>query len=115
MIGTRNHKSGFESESESTLFSLNPNPDSYFLALNRNPNPPQKARIPDSNPDLDLHITGPDSRVWAGHGPKNASWGATTQRTNAYFVLRFWIESLAIVMVKSVRKDRGGGVKLVHL
>ncbi len=58
VIGPRNFESGFESES--TLFSLNPNPDSYFQALNPNPNPAQKALNPDSNPnpDSDSHITG---------------------------------------------------------
>ncbi len=67
MIGTKKHESGFESESESTLFSLNPNPDSYFLALNPNPNPnpAQKALNPDSNPnpDSDSHITGQDRQT----------------------------------------------------
>ncbi len=62
VIATRNLESGFESESESTLFSLNPNTDSYSLALNPNPdpNPAQKALNPDSNPnpDSDSHITG---------------------------------------------------------
>ena len=60
VIGTRNLKSGFESESESTLFFLNPNPDSYFQALNPNPNLAQKALNPDLNPDpdSDSHITG---------------------------------------------------------
>ncbi len=61
MIGTRNLESGFESESESTLFFWNPNPDSYFLALNPNPdpNPALKALNPDSNPnpDSDSNIT----------------------------------------------------------
>ena len=47
-------ESGFESES--TLFSLNPNPDCYALALNPNPKPAQKALNPDS------HITGPDTK-----------------------------------------------------
>ncbi len=53
-------------ESESTLFFLNPNPDSYFLALNPNPNPnpAQKALNPDSNPDSDSHITGTDLPPW---------------------------------------------------
>ncbi len=64
VIGPRNLESGFESESESTLFFLNPNPDSYILALNPNPdpNPTQKALNPDSNPnpDSDSHITGWD-------------------------------------------------------
>ena len=54
MIGTKNLESGFESESN--LFSLNPNPDSYFLVLNPNPNPAQKAL----NSNLNSHITGPD-------------------------------------------------------
>ncbi len=49
VIRTRNIESGFESESESTMFFLNPNLDSYFLALNLNP--AQKAL------DLDSHIT----------------------------------------------------------
>ncbi len=60
VIGTRNLNSG--SDSESTLFFMNPNPDSYLLALNPNlnPNPAQKALNPDSNPnpDSDSHITG---------------------------------------------------------
>ncbi len=55
VIRTRNLESRFEFESESILFSLNQNPDSYFLALNLNPNlnPAQKALNPDSK-----HITG---------------------------------------------------------
>ncbi len=57
VIGTRNLKSG----SESTLFFLNPNPESYLQNLNPNPNPAQKPMNMDSNlnpnPDLDLHIT----------------------------------------------------------
>ena len=63
MIGPRNLESGFESES--TLFFLNPNPDSYFLALNPNPNPAQKALNLDSNPNLDSdsHITGSNVSV----------------------------------------------------
>ena len=36
---------------------MNPNPDSYFLALNPNPNPAQKALNPDLNLDSDSHIT----------------------------------------------------------
>ena len=63
VIGDQKFESGFESESESTLFFLNLNPDSYILALNPNPdpNPVQKALNPDSNPnpDSDSHITGP--------------------------------------------------------
>ncbi len=56
--GTKNLESGWF-ESESTLFPLNPNPDSYFLAPNPNPNPAQKALNPYSNPnpDSDSHIT----------------------------------------------------------
>ncbi len=50
VIGTKNLESGFESES--TLFFLNSNPDSYLQA----PHPAQKTL----NPDLNLHITGPD-------------------------------------------------------
>ena len=63
VIGTRNLESRFESES--TLFFLNPNPDSYFLALNQNQNPVQKALNPDSNPnpDLDSHITAPEYSI----------------------------------------------------
>ncbi len=58
VIRPRNLESGFESES--TLFFLNPNPDSYSVALNPNPdpNPAQKALNPDSNPNPDSHITG---------------------------------------------------------
>ena len=64
MIGKQKFESGFESESESTNFFLNPNPDSAFQGLNPNPNPnPAKNALnPGSNPnpDSDSHIT--DSR-----------------------------------------------------
>ncbi len=60
MIDKQKYESGFESES--TIFFLNPNPDSAFLGLKPNPNPAKKALNPDSNPnpDSDLHITGLD-------------------------------------------------------
>ncbi len=68
VIRTRNLQSGFESES--TIFFLNPNPDSGFLALNRNPNsnPAQNALNLDSNlnPDMALNITKPDPEA-SGH------------------------------------------------
>ena len=71
VIATRYLESGFESES--TLFFLNPNPDSYSIALNPNPdaNPAQKALNLDPNPDSDLHITGLDIGILLreiGHG-----------------------------------------------
>ncbi len=44
-------ESGFESESESTHFFLNLNPDSTFWGLNPNPNPAKKALNPNSNPN----------------------------------------------------------------
>ncbi len=68
MIGKQKFESGFESESESTIFFLNPNPDSAFQGLNPNPNPnpAQNALNPDSNPnpdsDSDSHITA--SETW---------------------------------------------------
>ena len=57
VIGDQKFESGFESESESTNFFLNPNPDSAFQGLN--PNPAQNGLNPDSNPnpDSDSHIT----------------------------------------------------------
>ncbi len=62
VIGNQKFESGFEFESESTNFFLNPNPDSAFQGLNPNPNPAKNVLNPDSNPnpDSDSHITGTD-------------------------------------------------------
>ncbi len=55
VIGDQKSESGFESESESTNFLLNPNPDSAFQGLN--PNPDSNPAKNGLNPDSDSHIT----------------------------------------------------------
>ncbi len=57
VIGDQKFESGFESESESTNFFLNPNPDSAFQGLNPNPNPNPALNGSNPNPDSDSHIT----------------------------------------------------------